>query len=110
MHVGDLDAASASQGARKWKASVTIQVHSSSEAAVANATVTGSWSDGATGSGSCTTGSNGTCTVTKSNISGQSGSVTFWVTNVTHASLAYNQASNHDADGSSNGTTITVSR
>jgi hypothetical protein len=110
LHVGDLDATSASQGARKWKTSVTIRVHDGSHAAVASATVTGSWNSGATGSGSCTTGSNGACAVTKNNIPGQTGSVTFSVTGVTHATLTYDQTANHDPDGDSSGTAITVAR
>jgi len=36
--------------------------------------------------------------------------VTFTVGNVTHATLTYNSAQNHDPDGDSNGTLITLSR
>jgi hypothetical protein len=110
MHVGDLDGISASQGAKKWKAGITIRIHDGSEAPVPNATVTGSWSGGTSGTGSCTTGTTGTCVVTKSNIPNQNGIVTFTVGNVTHATLTYDKTSNHDPDGDSNGTAITVAR
>jgi len=110
IHVGDLDGAAASQGAKKWKTTVTIRVHDGSGAPVANATVTGSWSSGTTGSGSCTTGTNGACSVTKNNIPSQSVSVTFTVGNLSHATLTYDQAGNGDPDGDSDGTTITVAK
>jgi hypothetical protein len=77
---------------------------------VPNATVTGSWGGGTSGTGSCTTGTTGTCVVTKSNIPNQNGIVTFTVSSVTHATLTYDSGSNHDPDGDSNGTAITVAR
>jgi hypothetical protein len=40
----------------------------------------------------------------------KTGSVTFAVVNVTHATLTYASAANHDPEGDSNGTSITVSR
>jgi hypothetical protein len=107
MHVGDLDGTSTKQG-NKWTANVTITVHDANHNAVANVTVTGNWSNGATGTASCTTGSNGQCSVNKSGIRGGKSSVTFTVNNVTHSSFTYASASNHDPDGSSNGTRIVV--
>jgi VCBS repeat-containing protein len=109
MHVGDLDRQSTSQGTR-WTALVTITVHNSSHAAVANATVTGNWSNGASGSSSCTTNASGQCTVTKSGIFQFRSSVTFTVSTVTYATMTYASAGNHDPDGDSNGTTIIVPR
>jgi hypothetical protein len=87
---------------------VSITVHDTSENPVANATVDGSWSAGANGGASCETGSNGQCSVTKRNIKGNVASVTFTVDNVTHASYTYDPGANHDPDGDSNGTSITV--
>jgi len=60
MHVGDLDGSSTRQSNR-WKAIVTITLHDASHNPLAKATVTGTWSNGATGTASCTTGSNGQC-------------------------------------------------
>jgi hypothetical protein len=109
MHVGDLDASSTPGTGNRWNASVTITIHDSNENPLANATVSGTWSSGTTGSGSCVTNSLGQCTITKNNISKVS-TVLFSVTNVTHSSNSYNAAANHDPDGDSNGTSITVYR
>lgn len=106
-HVGDLDG-SATLSGNRWNANVTITVHNGSEAPVAGATVSGSWSAGATGTGSCVTNAGGQCTVTKTNINGGVASVTFSVTNVTAAGLTYAPGSNHDPDADSNGTSIVV--
>jgi hypothetical protein len=107
MHIGDLDGTSTKQG-NKWNANVTITVHDANHNPVANATVTGNWSNGATGTASCTTGSNGQCSVNKSGIRGGKSSVTFTVNNVTRSNYTYASVSNHDPDGSSNGTRIVV--
>ncbi|MBK5294216.1 MAG: hypothetical protein JJE04_21370 [Acidobacteriia bacterium] len=109
MHIGDLDGSKSNQR-NKWQATVTIAVHDGgvSHAAVSSATVTGTWSNG--GTSNCTTGIAGTCSVTKSNISNGTASVTFNVTNVTHASMAYDAAVNHDVDGGTNGTSIVVNK
>jgi len=109
MHIGDLDGAGTSQGNR-WTSTVTITVHDANHNPVANATVTGAWSSGATGTASCTTASNGQCTVTKSNLSRGRSSVTFTVNNVTRSNYNYASANNHDPDGGSNGTRIVVAR
>ena len=60
------------------------------------------------GGGSCTTDNNGQCTVSKTNIKGNVGSVTYTVNNVTHSSSTYDPGINDDPDGDSDGTTITV--
>jgi hypothetical protein len=109
MHVGDLDGTSTSQGG-KWTATVTIAVHDANHNPVGNVTVTGNWSNGATGTASCTTGSNGQCSVNKSNIRNAKKSVTFTVNNVTRTNYTYAAASNHDPDGNSNGIKIIVSK
>lgn len=109
MHVGDLDGANTDQGGR-WTATVTITVHDANHNPVANATVTGAWSNGASGTSTCTTGSNGQCSVSKSGIRNGRSSVTFTVNNVTRATFTYTSANNHDPDGSSNGTRIVKAR
>jgi len=107
MHVGDLDGSSTSQGGT-WTAIVTITVHDAAENPVADATVNGTWSLGASGADSCVTDANGQCTVQQSGIKKKDGSAVFTIDSVTHASLSYLSASNHDPDGDSNGTAITV--
>jgi hypothetical protein len=106
MHVGDLDGTSTQQS--RWTATVTITVHDANHNPLANVTVTGNWSNGATGTVTCTTGSNGQCTVSKSGIRNGRNSVTFTINNLARSNYTYASASNHDPDGSSNGTRIVV--
>ena len=105
MHVGDLDRASTIQQST-WTATVTITVHTSSHGPIANAAVSGAWSDGSTGS--CATNASGQCVVSKTGIPKRTGSVNFTVTNVALGMLVYKPADNHDPDGDSNGTSISV--
>jgi PKD repeat protein len=107
VHVGDLDWAVAAQG-NTWTANVTFTVHNSSHAGVSNATVTILRNDGVTTS--CITNANGQCVVSRSGIPKKTHSVTFTVTNVELQTFEYTAAANHDPDGDSNGTAVTVSR
>lgn len=108
VHVGDLDG-SRTVGKRNWSSSVTIRVHNAAHGAVSSAAVTGAWSGaGVSGSGSCTTNTSGQCTVSKNNIPLTTTSVTFTVTGVTKSGATYPPGANHDMDGGSNGTAITV--
>ncbi len=107
MHVGDLDASASSGKRDRWNANVTITVHDESDGALADATVSGLWSDGS--SGSCFTNKSGQCAIDRNNI--RSGdSITFTVTDVTHGAFTYSAADNHDEeDGdASDGTSIAV--
>ena len=107
MHIADLDAAATRQTTR-WTAKVTIRVRNSSGGAVANVRVTGTWSTGETMS--CTTGSGGNCTVTKSKIGNGVLNVNFQVTGATKLDWAYLASANFDLEGDSDGTLITVFR
>lgn len=110
MHVGDLDGSASNLTSKQWRASVTITVHDSNENPVSGATVQGSWSNGASGSTSCTTNSSGQCTVSKNLSRSRVSSVTWSVSNVTKSGMTYNSSANHDVDGGTNGSTITVYR
>ena len=108
MHIGDLDGGSANYR-DTWTATVTITVHDNNHGPVANATVSGSWSIG--GTGSCPkTDSLGHCFVQKSTIPRSTKSVTFTIDSVTDPMFLYRSGDNHDPDGDSNGTSITVSQ
>ena len=111
MHVGDLDGSSAwTTGSAWWKPTVTITVHDADHSLVANAEVSGSWSDGYSGSTSCITDGNGQCSVTTSEeIHKNTASVNFTVDDVTDT-LTYQSSDNHDPDGDSDGTQITVNK
>ena len=110
MHVGDLDGSSSSGSRGRWNATVSVTAHSANEAPLAGATVNGTWSNGASGSGSCTTGSTGRCSLTKSNIKDNVSGVAFTVISVAHPTHTYLSTDNHDPDGDSDGTAITVAR
>ena len=88
---------------------VTITVHDQDHAPLANATVTGTWSAGATGGAECTTDGSGRCSVVKGNLKTSVSSVTVTVDSVAVAEYSYAPAANHDLDSDSNGTSITVS-
>lgn len=108
-HVGDLDGTSTNQGST-WTAIVTVTVHDGSHNPVADASVTGSWGAPVSTGASCTTDPNGQCTVSAGGIHKRNASVTFSVADVTHGTLTYDAAANHDPDGDSNGTSISVAK
>jgi PKD repeat protein len=110
MHVGDLDGSKDLKGkSGRWEVFVTVTIHDDSHNSVANATVFGTWSGATSSSVSGTTGSDGTVTFSTGNIS--SGSIViFRVENVMHDILTYDATANHDPDGDSDGTSITVSK
>jgi hypothetical protein len=109
MHVSDLDGSSESNN-DTWTATITIRVHTSVHAALSGVTVTAVWSNGTTGSASCTTNTSGNCTVTKSGLSATVGQVTLTATNLTKTGWTYTPGENHDPDGDSNGTIYVASR
>jgi len=105
-HAGNLDGSTTSTK-NSWQAAVTVTVHNSAHNGLSGATLTGTWSGGFSGSASCTTNAAGQCVVQTGSMNRNRTSVVFTVTNIT-SSLTYAAASNHDPDGSSNGTSITV--
>lgn len=105
VHVGDLDGVGTVSGSR-WNATVTISAHDAAHAPLAGVTVSGSWGRA---TGSCVTSAAGTCSVTR-RFSNRLASATFTVTSLSLAGHTYDPGANHDPDGSSNGTAITVSR
>jgi len=109
MHVGDIDGSSQVKGkSGKWSANVTVTIHDNNENPVAGATVTGQWSDATGATVSAVTAADGIVTFSTGNMNSGT-SVTFEVTNVTDT-LNYNAGANHDPDGDSDGTTITVQK
>ena len=106
VHIGDLDDSSISNGNR-WNAVVTVLVHDAAESAMQGVSVSGSWNNGATGGGSCTTGSDGRCSITRSNLKNNVSGATFSITDLS-SGLPYQASANHDPDGDSNGTSIVV--
>ena len=107
MHVGDLDGNSLNNG-RTWTAEVTITVHDPDHNALSGADVSGDWSTGDTAT--CTTDSSGQCTVSLSGLRKNVSPVSFTVTDVSHPDYSYSSSDNHDPDGDSDGTTISVAK
>ncbi len=106
-HVGDLDGSGSPGNRGRWDATVVVTVHDQDEGLVSGATVTGSWSVG--GTGSCVTDSFGQCSLTKNNLKSGQGSVTFTVDDISYSGFTYDPGINHDPDGDSDGTILTVS-
>jgi hypothetical protein len=107
LHVGDLDGTAAKDG-KTWTATVLIAIHATDHSPVAGVQVSGSWSAYGTSVNQCTTGSDGTCTVTFAGIKRKS--VSFTVTAAMLTGRPYQPAQNHDDDGDSNGSTIVVTK
>ena len=109
IHTGNLQGDRVDQPRSRWRAVVDIKVHDALDAAVAGALVEGNWSNGATGSASCTTDGTGWCRVEKNNLKSGVTGVSFSVSALSDAAgSSYQAPANHDVDGNSNGTTITV--
>jgi hypothetical protein len=92
---------------------VTITIDDSAHAPVAGATINGVWSGGDANGRQlvCVTDTTGRCTLQSGRLSrATDANVTFIVTNVTHPTLEYLPGSNHDPDGDSDGTSITINR
>jgi subtilisin family serine protease len=106
VHIADLEGKGKNRFWGTWVATVTISVKNNMEEPVANATVSGTFSDGPT-IFKCTTNQSGTCFVEGWQM--YLNCLTFTVTNVS-ASLPYSSLENRDADGDSDGTSITVCR
>jgi hypothetical protein len=112
IHVGDLDGITF-KGRRTWSATVEITVHDANHNPINGATVTGAWNPAGLASDECVTGKgggNGTCIVLYPSIPKKQGAVTFTVTSVVMPDKTYEAVQNHDPDGDSNGTSITVSK
>jgi hypothetical protein len=77
---------------------------------VLGATVSGTWTAGASGTGECTTDASGTCTVASGDVTKNVATIAFRVDDVDHATLAYSAVDNCDPDGDSDGTTISVNK
>jgi hypothetical protein len=112
MHVGNLTAIVSNDGT-SWSAIVEIEVHDAGHNPLNGATVTGSWTPPGLNANTCTTGElggNGTCIVLYPGISNKKKTVSFSVGSLTKTLFTYSSASNHDPDGSSNGSSIKVNR
>jgi len=81
----------------RWTAYVEIEVKDQDGNLVNNAVVSGAWSDGANGAGSCTTDASGVCTIQYANLKSSVLSATFTVTGISKDGYIY------DPDGALGG-------
>ncbi|MGE5222993.1 MAG: hypothetical protein ACM3PY_11170 [Omnitrophica WOR_2 bacterium] len=108
IHSGNLDGSSLFTSNSSWKATVAITVHYSNESLVPGVTVSGTWSGAISGSTSCLTDNTGKCSVSTGALKKRLGSVTLTINNLSKAGTVYDPSTNHDPDGDSNGSAITV--
>ncbi|MEZ4771063.1 MAG: S8 family serine peptidase [Caldilineales bacterium] len=107
VHIGDLDSNSVWQNRTFWQATVTAEVHDMGDEPLPFATVTGVWSgDGQVAS--CETDELGRCQFLGGPLWLTQTEVTFTVLNVAADMFIYVPPENHDPDGDSNGTSISV--
>jgi hypothetical protein len=115
QHVGDLDGSGVIVNNKNWQTRVTVEVHDQNHLPVSGARVDARWNwvnrlSNQSADVACTTGVNGRCSLTRSFPRARVASATLTVTGLTRQGTAYLAAQNHDPDGDSNGTVITVSR
>ena len=108
MHIGDLDGVASKKA--EWQAKITITVHDANDKPLSGVSVGGAWTDGASGTAGCKTRRRGTCVVVSPSVAKGTPSITFGVMGATLPGYVYDAAGNHDPDGSSDGTQITVTK
>jgi hypothetical protein len=94
LHVAALQGHSMWADASRWQASVLITVHDGGDLPIASATVSGTWSDGASGSNSCVTDTDGRCSIGQDNIKGNVVGVTFTISDIAREGYDYDPAAN----------------
>jgi serine protease len=92
LHVSALTATAAKAGGNAWKSTVTVTVKDQNGNLVSGVTVSVSASGAVNGTGSCTTGTNGACSVATGRLTGTS--VTWTVTNLAKTGYTYDSAAN----------------
>jgi hypothetical protein len=109
IHISDIDNVS-DGGTLQWVPRVKFTVVDNNNNPVGAALVTGEWSNGLTGTASCSTINDGTCTI--ANLSypkiADVPDPVFTVTDISRVDMVYDATANSDPDGDSDGTTITV--
>lgn len=94
VHVQDISGAATPSGRKNWTARVTIAVRQvDGTTPVSSATVTGNWGGGATGATSCITGTDGTCSVSRTQRTTLA-SVAWTVAGIAGAGMTYEGAQN----------------
>ncbi len=87
-----------------------VRIEDSDHVPVEGATVYGRWTGNGLAVDECTTDYAGECLMLNTLLSNKTKKTTFTVTNVVYSGLDYIPSDNHDADGDSDGTKITINR
>ncbi len=95
IHVGDLTGSSAPSVRNRWEATAAIDIHDSGHGPVDGATVSGSWSTG--GGGSCVTVL-GTCDIRRTGIRNRLDRTTFSVRKIDLPGVIYDAGANDVSD------------
>lgn len=109
MHVGDLFPYVSSEG-RTWSGYVIVRIHDENHDPIEGATVYGTWTGGGLAVDECVTDYAGECLMLSTLNGKKTKSLTFTVTDVVFGTATFSPADNHDADGDSDGTSITMNR
>jgi hypothetical protein len=107
-HVGDLDGSRQVSSGGLWRAMVTVTVHDASHTPLHGATLVGVWSGGYSGHAACTTEVNGQCSVSTGEMASKKPDVLLTVIDVTKSGHIYQASTNHDPEGDSSGSIISV--
>jgi hypothetical protein len=106
--VGDLDRRSVNLTSTRWRARATIRVHNGDHGLLPGVVVRGRF--GPNGAVlTCTTAPGGACTLRR-DLKRSRARIVFVVLGLSKTSYVYAASSNHDPDGDSDGTRITVTR
>ena len=108
LHIADLDATTSWISSSSWKATITITVRDDQGNLVQNATISGLWTSGLSGSFDCTTTENGQCDLHAGDLPDDEDQLKLEIINVTHAMLYYVDDHNDDPDDDSNGNNMTI--
>ncbi len=94
IHLADLQGVGFDAPRGRWEAVASMTVEDAGVLPVSGVLVDGVWSNGANGSGSCTTDSSGQCSVSKTSLKSNVGGVDFTVNNLTLTGYTYDSGAN----------------
>jgi len=94
LHVSGLAGSAVPDTHGRWQAVVQVSVADQNGNPVQGVAVSGNWSNGANGTGSCTTDAGGQCTTSKNSLKSNVASVTFTVSSLALTGYSYDSGAN----------------
>lgn len=112
MHVGDLDGSAVPLAGGRWRARVVITVHDLGHDPIPDAAVVGRWSAGDRNGRTelCITDDVGECELQSGRLSKSLGGVVLTISGLSADGYEYLAVDDHDPDGDSSGSSITVAK